>query len=242
MRDLLVLTCEHGGNRIPREYAGLFRGQAKLLHSHRGWDPGALELARTLSSKLRRPLISVTWSRLLVEANRSLSNRRIWSSITSGLPKEERESILERWWLPHRTEVEQAVSSGVRSGRRVVHIAVHSFTPELDGEVRDADVGLLYDSRRKGEAAFCRRWAAILRALDPDLRVRNNYPYSGSADGLSTALRKQHPQARYLGIEFELNQALVGSRGWRAFKQHVVASVQELLTSGNSILETQEAP
>jgi hypothetical protein len=120
----------------------------------------------------------------------------------------------------------------------VVHIAVHSFAPELDGEVRDADVGLLYDSRRKGEAAFCRRWAAICAPRPRSARAQQ-LSLQRLGDGLSTALRKQHPQARYLGIEFELNQALVGSRGWRAFKQHVVASVsgaadQRQLDPGNA--------
>jgi len=141
--DCLVLTCEHGGNRIPRPYAHLFHGSAKLLASHRGWDRGALPLARLLSRELRRPLLAVTWSRLFVEANRSPTNRHIWSDFTKGLPYEERRQILEQWWRPHREQVERAVADAIARGHRVVHIAVHSFTPELDGDVRNADVGLL---------------------------------------------------------------------------------------------------
>ena len=41
-------------------------------------------------------------------------------------------------------------------GRRVIHISSHSFTPELDGKVRSADVGLLYHPGRHGEAAAVR--------------------------------------------------------------------------------------
>jgi predicted N-formylglutamate amidohydrolase len=231
-RDELLLTCEHGGKRIPTAYAPLFRGAQRVLASHRGWDPGALDLARLLSRALRKPLHSVAWSRLFVEANRAPTNRRIWSEFTKGLPKAERLRILEHFWRPHRTEVEDAAAAIAARGRRVVHVAVHSFTPVLDGEVRNAEVGFLYDSRRKGERALCRRWAAILRRLDPSLRLRHNYPYKGNTDGLTTWLRRRHPEARYLGVEFELNQALVGGARWRRFQEHVAQSLRELLAGG----------
>ena len=229
--DRLVLTCEHAGNKIPPTYARLFRGADDVLASHRGWDPGALTLARVLAKRLARPLLYVSWSRLFVEGNRAAHNPRIWSRFTAPLPREERENILARYWRPHRTEVEDAVAAAARRGR-VVHVAVHSFTPELDGEVRNAEVAFLYDSRRKREAALCRRWAAILHRLAPELRIRHNYPYSGASDGLTTWLRKRHAEARYLGVEIELNQALVGSRGWRAFQENVAASLAELMAAG----------
>jgi predicted N-formylglutamate amidohydrolase len=225
-----VLTCEHGGNKIPAAYEKLFRGADDVLASHRGWDPGALTLARLLAKRLDRPLLYLTWSRLLVEGNRAAHNPRIWSRFTAPLPKEERESILARYWRPHRTAVEDAVAAAARRGR-VVHVAVHSFTPELDGEARNAEVGFLYDSRHKQEAAFCRRWAAILHRLDPQLRLRHNYPYSGASDGLTTWLRKRHAESRYLGVEIEINQALVGARGWRAFQENVAASLVELMAA-----------
>ena len=229
--ERLVLTCEHGGNKIPAAYARLFRGADDVLASHRGWDPGALTLARLLAKRLHRPLLPVTWSRLFVEANRAPHNPKIWSRFTKGLPKEERERILARYWRPHRTEVEDAVAAAARRGR-VVHVAVHSFTPELDGEVRNAEVAFLYDSRRKREAALCRRWAEILHEIDPKLRLRHNYPYSGASDGLTTWLRKRHPETRYLGVEIELNQALVGSRGWRRFQENVATSLAKLMAAG----------
>ena len=155
-------------------------------------------------------------------------------ALHEGLPKDERKRILARWWQPHRQAVEDAAAAAIARGRRVVHVAVHSFTPELDGVVRNADIGFLYDSRRKHEAALCRRWGAILLRLDPTLRVRYNYPYDGAADGLSTALRRRHAETRYLGVELELNQALVGSRGWRRFQEHVAESLRELLPEGSA--------
>ena len=227
--DYLLLTCEHGGNRIPRPYAPLFRDAGELLASHRGWDPGALPLARLLARQLDRPLLAVTWSRLFVEANRAPSNPRIWSRFTKALPREAREKILEGWWWPHRRAVEDAVSAGIAEGSRVIHVAVHSFTPELDGQVRNADATFLYDSRRKREAELCHRWAGLLRPLDPELRLRFNYPYRGSTDGLTTWLRRRHPETRYLGVELEINQALVGAKSWRSFQIRIAESLGALI-------------
>jgi predicted N-formylglutamate amidohydrolase len=62
------------------------------------------------------------------------------------------------------------------AGRRqlVVRLSRLSFTPMLDGEVRDADVGLLFDPRHEAEARLCAAWQSALLARD--LRVRRNYP------------------------------------------------------------------
>jgi predicted N-formylglutamate amidohydrolase len=231
MTDFLLLTCEHGGNRIPSSYAHLFRDAADVLASHRGWDPGALSMARRLAKTLHRPLLANTWSRLFVEPNRSAHNPKIWSHFTKHLPRAERERILARWWQPHRTAVERAIAAQIARGHRVIHVAVHSFTAELDGEIRNADVTFLYDSRRKREAAFCRRWKALLTRIDPTLRIRFNYPYLGADDGLTTALRKQLPQTRYLGVELEVNQALVGSNRWRGLQRDLTQCLTELTSS-----------
>jgi predicted N-formylglutamate amidohydrolase len=113
----------------------------------------------------------------------------------------------------------------------VLHVAVHSFTPVLHGEVRNADVGLLYGSGRPREARTCRRWQAELRRLDPALRVRRNYPYRGEADGLPTWLRRRFPDARYAGVELELNQALMDGRR-RAVTDALARSLAALLAGG----------
>ena len=90
-RDVgLLFTCEHGGNRVPRRWAGLFEKHRTLLDSHRGWDPGALTLARALSKAMAAPLVVSTTSRLLVDLNRSEHHRAVFSSITLALPDAER--------------------------------------------------------------------------------------------------------------------------------------------------------
>lgn len=225
----LVLTCEHAGNKIPKPYQALFAGAGEALASHRGWDPGALPLAKLLAKRLGRPLLSVDWSRLLVESNRSAHNPRIWSQYTRGLPRAEREAILERYWRPHRQEVIDTVDGAIARGERVLHVAVHSFTGVLDGEVRNCDVSFLYDSRRHPETEIWRRWGALLRGHRPELRVRYNYPYLGLADGLPTWLRRRHPPDRYSGTEMEINQALLDTPAWKPACEALAASLSELV-------------
>jgi predicted N-formylglutamate amidohydrolase len=226
---ILVLTCEHADHRVPRPYAELFAGAAEVLASHRGWDPGALRLARLLARRLGQPLLATRWSRLLVESNRSPSNPRIWSRFTRELSRDERRHILERYWWPHRREVEAAVTAAIRKRGRVVHVAVHSFAPAIDGEVRNADVAFLFDSQRPREAQLARRWGALLRGCSPELRVRYNYPYRGCTDGLATWLRRRHPAARYLGFELEVNQALAAGPGWREVGEALAQSLAATL-------------
>jgi predicted N-formylglutamate amidohydrolase len=229
MPPTLVLTCEHAGNRIPREYARLFVGAKEVLDSHRGWDPGALRLARLLARRLEQPLLVTDWSRLLVEPNRSPPHRHVWSQFTRGLSRAEHERILDRYWWPHRRAVEATIVSAVERGEQAVHIAVHSFTPVLNGKVRNADVAILFDSARRRESKFARRWAAFLRERAPELRLRYNYPYRGAADGLSTWLRRRHPAARYIGFELEVNQAVATTPAWNETGEALAASLGEAL-------------
>ena len=117
---------------------------------------------------------------------------------------------------------------------RVLHISSHSFTPRLDGIERRADVGLLYDPRRAGEQRFCLAWKRALESASPGLVVRRNYPYRGSADGLTTHLRRRFAERSYSGIELEVNQkhALGEPRAWRALRALLVASLRHALTRG----------
>src|SRR5258708_20306455 len=149
MSDSFLITCEHGGNRIPAPYRALFRGSCALLDTHRGYDSGALGRARELARAFKAPLVSSTVSRLLVDLNRSIGHRQLFSAATRGVPAAVRGEIVERYYRPYRAQAERLVRQLVARGRRVIHISSHSFTPELRGEMRNPDVGLLYHPPRR---------------------------------------------------------------------------------------------
>ena len=234
--DAFLVTCEHGGNRIPAPYRRLFRGQGTLLDSHRGYDPGALLMARALAAAFRAPLVTSNVSRLLVDLNRSIGHPQLFSAATCGAPPALRAEIVERHDRPYREEVELLVRRLVSRGRRLIHISSHSFTPKMDGNLRRADVGLLYDPSRRREAGLCARWKASLEAIAPALRVRRNYPYAGKGDGLASHLRERFPPGAYVGVELEVNQKIVfaGGRNWVALRGALIESLRSATFTGES--------
>jgi predicted N-formylglutamate amidohydrolase len=229
----IVVTCEHGGNEVPAEYAAAFRGAAKVLAGHRGYDPGALELARRFAAALDAPLFFGTVSRLVVELNRSPHHRALFSRYTRSLPAETRAEILARHYTPYRRAVEQRLGAMLSDRRaRALHLSVHTFTPVLDGDVRRADVGLLYDPRRAPEVAWCQAWRESLRKRRPDLVIRRNYPYRGTSDGFVTYLRRRFAADRYAGIELEVNQKypLTGGAAWQELMDDLVGTLRASMT------------
>lgn len=228
----ILITCEHGGNRIPARYRPLFARRRLALETHRGYDPGALAVARDLAKTFDAKLVYSTTSRLLVELNRSPGHPNLFSEATRGLPLDERQTLLQRYYFPYRSSVEKQIARATGRGTRVLHISSHSFTPRLNGVERRADVGLLYDPRRAGEARFCLAWKRAIEAARPELVVRRNYPYRGYADGLTTHLRRRFSERTYSGIELEVNQKhpLGEPRAWRALRMLLVTTLRHALT------------
>lgn len=208
----LLLTCEHGGCRVPSDLESLFKSPEAqaALPSHRGWDPGALPLARDLARSTGAPLLTWDVSRLVADTNRSPGHPRLFSEFTRGLPAPERKAILHRWWKPHREAVEGEIRALLQRGNVVLHLGIHTFTPVLEGRERTMDVGVLYDPSRQGEVEWGVRIVDGFRSGLPELRIRRNAPYRGIADGLVTHLRRRFPPEAYLALELEVNQALVG--------------------------------
>ncbi|HAV65568.1 MAG TPA: N-formylglutamate amidohydrolase [Verrucomicrobiales bacterium] len=225
----LLFSCEHASNRIPAKHRAVAEDAGRVLGTHRGHDPGTLELGRRLARKFRAPLFVGKWSRLLIELNRSRHHPRLWSEFSRQLAGSEKQSLIDDYYLPYRDAVESEIRRLESSGGPVLHVSLHSFTPVLDGVVRNADLGLLYDPARAAERDLCGRWQVALRELAPGLGVRRNYPYRGVADGFTTHLRRRFTANEYLGIELELNQRFVGARGWRDLQRVIADSLARLL-------------
>jgi predicted N-formylglutamate amidohydrolase len=219
--DYLIVSCEHGGNRVPARFRKLF--SRRFLASHRGFDPGALVLARDFASAARAPLFYSTTSRLLVELNRPLGHPQIFHR---DVPEPTRPGLLRRYYLPYWRRIENAIARAIRRGRRVLHVSVHSFTPRLRGVRRSTDVGLLFDPRRRREAALSACWKKQIERKDARLVVRYNDPYAGVHPSVVQSMRETFSPARYIGIQIEINQKFArrGGRAWRALRETLVES------------------
>lgn len=239
----LLVTCEHGGNDVPAEFAHLFCAHQRLLATHRGYDLGILPVAQALAQRLKAPLQCATVTRLLVDLNRSTTSRTLFSEVVRELDETMQADILDRYYRPYREEAIRQAGELIAGRAPLLHLSLHSFTPVLHGVTRNAGLGLLYDPRRAGELALARAWQQAWRVRRPDCRVRLNYPYRGKGDGLVKTLRDRHGADRYLGFEIELNQALLGdaSRA-EAWAEDLVVSLRQAAAVARDVAVDSDVP
>lgn len=235
MQRALLFTVEHGDNKIPSEYAHLFKGHESVLASHRGHDPGAGELAIRFATRFHSPYEHAGISRLLVDQNRSIHNRRaLFSEFTRHLDQNEKQIILDKYYWPYQNAVRSQIADALKESAAVLHLAIHSFTPELQGDVRNCDIGLMYDPAKGVERDFCRQWQDEISRLDPAIRVRRNYPYRGIDDGIVLAIRRQFSSEQYIGIQIEINQKypFADRALWKNLQKVIVESFAAVYRQG----------
>ncbi len=205
---MLIISCEHASNKIPANLQNRLKIPRAILKTHRGHDIGAPEIARKIAKSLKAPYFAGRMSRLVVDLNRSLTSAGLFSPWSKKLSEFEREKILAEHYLPYRLHLTEVIEKSVKKASPVLHFSVHSFTPKLNGETRTAEIGLLYDPSRANESKLAGHLENGLNNSIPKLRVRRNYPYKGTSDGITTYMRRHFSNESYLGLEIEINQNL----------------------------------
>lgn len=203
MHPSFIVTCEHAGNEVPDEFMHLFQGATETLLTHRGWDPGAFNVAEFLAENLDCSLHSFPITRLLIEANRSIESPQLFSEFSKDLSGKDKLLLINEYYYTYREGVENEIK-GLR--KPSIHLSVHSFTPVWNGVERTVDVGLLFDPSRKFESMVCQIWKKNAEQLLPGRKIVFNEPYQGTDDGFTTFLRSRFPDEQYAGIEIEINQ------------------------------------
>ncbi|MEP4535413.1 MAG: N-formylglutamate amidohydrolase [Cyclobacteriaceae bacterium] len=203
---VFVVTCEHAGNRVPKCFSNLFVSAKTDLHSHKGWDIGAIEIATYLAQKLGVSLFRFDYTRLLIEVNRSLDSPELFSKYSKELQTDQKQYLIDTYYQPYRKSIEYRISNQINSGHRVIHLSIHTFTPIWDGEGRNVDIGFLFDEARLLEKKFCTNWRTRIESMTNNYFIVHNQPYAGADDGLTTFLRTRFLESDYLGLEVEVNQ------------------------------------
>ena len=216
----LMLTCEHASNKLPAAFKKFV--PADVQKTHRAYDIGALQVFRKLV-KFAKPEFSCEgkFSRLFVDLNRTITNKSAFSEYYGKLEASDMAAAKKMkasaiaYWMEYRENVKKFVAKNVNTSKKgtksaasnaaVVHLGIHSFTPTLNGKVRNTDIGILYDPARPLERKYAQVIKDEIKRLYPHMKVRFNYPYKGTSDGLTTTLRKKFGP-RYVGIEIEMNQ------------------------------------
>jgi predicted N-formylglutamate amidohydrolase len=231
----IVVSCEHGGNVIPLAYKYLFNKEEKILESHLGWDPGALQIGRVISDRLKARFFHTKVSRLLVDCNRSVDKEEIFSRFSSQLNNSVKKYLIEQYYNPYRRKVEDHISGLIRE-KAVIHLSIHTFTPVLHGKERLVDIGLLFDDDRESEHSFCERWKMYLDEELRDLLVLFNTPYHGKDDGFTSYLRRKYTSEKYLGIELEVNQKWTKDENVKSLAQKLSAPLERMLDESATTL------
>ncbi len=205
---ILIISCEHAVNTVPPEYQHLFEKNKSILESHHAIDFGSLAIAKRLSESLNCEYTQSNVTRLLVDCNRNGNHTHCFSDYTKLLSKTEKQQLLTQFHHPFHQQTKGLIQASIDSNQQVLHLSIHSFAPVLNGNIRNAGIGLLYDSHRHGEKEVARQWSSLL-IHQTAYRIRMNYPSSCINEGFINSLRKRYVERDYLGIELQINQALL---------------------------------
>lgn len=227
----ILLTCEHAASRLPAGMASASRALREILESHWGWDIGAWPLTSELARSSGSSALGGRWSRLLVDLNRRVGDATLIRREAGGvllpwnrrLQAAETERRILSYHVPYHAEVDRLILRRLVRGIRPLLVSIHTFTPELDGERRRFDAGVLFGEH----GPLARRLGRALR--DCGLTVRYNEPYSGLA-GMMYAIDRHGAHHRLACLELEFNQALVGQRSGVRRLAAILARTLPLLT------------
>lgn len=177
----VLFTCDHASYALPRALGNLGVGAADLQR-HIGWDPGAAAVTRGLSARFDAPAVLSRYSRLAIDCNRRPGHETSIPAVSDGavipgnigLTAREAARRAEALFHPYHRAIAETLDGIRRSGRTPAYLAIHSFTPRLNGGApRPWHVSVLWD-----------RDPRIAVPLMEGLRrqglvVGDNEPYSG---------------------------------------------------------------
>ncbi|WP_390625151.1 N-formylglutamate amidohydrolase [Falsirhodobacter algicola] len=181
----ILITCDHATNRVPEAVNGGDLGIAAAdMGRHIAFDVGAAGLATALADALEATAILSDFSRLVIDPNRGEDDPTLVMRLYDGtvIPANrhvDAAEVARRLNLLHRPYHAELARLAARRTDTVI-VAVHSFTPRLNGRgLRPWHVGILHshcDSR------LSLALIARLRA-EPDLVIGDNEPYDGHLPG-----------------------------------------------------------
>jgi predicted N-formylglutamate amidohydrolase len=176
----VLFVCDHASRCLPRALGDLGLDPA-ALRSHLAWDIGAGELTRQLAESLGATAVLAGYSRLVVDPNRDLLDVEAFLTYGDGvaipgnrnLSAADRAARADAVYRPYHRAIHEQIRRLAATGRVPAMLAIHSFTPVLDGVSRPWEVGVLWDADRRIADILMRE---LRRA---GFHVGDNEPYSG---------------------------------------------------------------
>jgi len=199
----LLLVCDHACSRFPRAL-GTMGLDPVARRCHLALDIGAGALTEALAQSLGVTAVLCQYSRLVIDCNRQLMDPGAYLEFGDGmvipgnrnLRREEKRRRADAIYWPYHAAIEAQVRRLRGSGVDPVFLAIHSFTPVLNGEFRTWEMGILWDRDRVTAELLINglRQAGYL--------VGDNEPYSGKApQDFTVDDHAERPGLLHAGIE-----------------------------------------
>ncbi len=219
----LLISVEHASCTLPAPLV-LEDDDRPWLQTHWGWDLGAEEVSRRVLRELGGSGHFGRFSRLVCDANRpatasSWIRRRVGGHLLSfnqQLDDAERARRKTALWDRYHEGLDRAMAAMTDP----FLLSVHSFTPVLHEEVREMEIGILFDDH--ADLAF----ELFEIFADAGLLVALNAPYSGR-DGLMYSPWRHGRAHGAPYLELEIRQDLVAThRKAQAFGHRLARLLQ----------------
>ena len=211
-----LLLGDHAGREVPPELAQLGLAEADLAR-HIGWDIGVFGLGQRLAQTLGATFISQRYSRLVIDCNRDPMRADAIPEISDGtvvpgnhaIGEHERSARIASVFKPYHDRISAELDARAARGTPTIVVALHSFTPMMQGFQRPWQFGVLHLSG----SAFSDAMLVRLRAEADRPEVGDNEPYS--MDGIDFTV-PHHAIGRGLDyVELEVRQDLVADDAGR---------------------------
>jgi predicted N-formylglutamate amidohydrolase len=205
----LLLIGDHAGREIPRELAtlGLTDGE---LDRHIAWDIGVEGLGAKMAAALGACFIRQRYSRLVIDCNRAPGSEDSIPLVSDAvaipgnlrLTEQERLARRNEIYQPYQDRIAAELDARASVAGGTVLVALHSFTPSLQGVARPWSFGILH----QGDSPFSARMLAVM-SLALGAVVGDNQPYAMDQSDHSVALHMTGRSLDYL--ELEVRQDLI---------------------------------
>ena len=203
-----LITCDHATNTIPPCVGGGSLGLSEAdMQRHIAYDVGAAGVTRALADALNAPALLSNFSRMVIDPNRGLDDPTLLMKLYDGtvIPtnrtanKVEKTRRINAFYAPYHNALTELAA---RQNDTVI-IAIHSFTPQLNGRApRPWHIGVLHQ--------FDDRLSNPLLSLlngEYDLCVGDNEPYAGHLPG--DAVDRHALQTGRANVLIELRSDLI---------------------------------
>lgn len=174
------LICDHASKHLPQQLGDLGLAKAER-ESHIGWDIGAADLARRLSSALDAPLVLSGYSRLVIDCNRPLTSLGSIPAASAGIPIPRNRNLnalqiaqrQDALFHPYHEAIAGLLDRRRQRRQPTALFSIHSFTPDFPGQVRPWHIDFAYNRDRRLAGLLLNSFTR-----EHDLTVGNNLPYN----------------------------------------------------------------